>query len=60
MADQAGGLMQFIDPWEITRLVLGIVLVIIGSGLLDHYMKKLSAIIPRSLHGGNVMLLYLG
>lgn len=41
MADQAGGLMQFIDPWEITRLVLGIILVIIGSGLLDHYMKKI-------------------
>ncbi len=41
MADQAGGLMQFIDPGEVIRLIFGIILVIIGSALLDHYMKKL-------------------
>lgn len=40
MADQAGNIIQFVDSWSIIRLVLGVVLILIGSGLLEHYARK--------------------
>lgn len=40
MAGQAGNLMQFVDAGEIWRLATGIVLLLIGTWLLDHYCKK--------------------
>jgi len=40
LADQAGGLMQFVDQWEVIRLVLGIIFIILGAFLLDYYARK--------------------
>lgn len=41
LADQAGTVMQFVDPWSVTRLVLGIILVLVGSGILEHGIRKI-------------------
>lgn len=40
MADQAGNMMSFVDFASVVRLVLGVVFVLIGSGLLDFYAKR--------------------
>lgn len=40
LADQAGNIVQFVDPWLITRLVLGIILILIGSGLLEFCAQR--------------------
>ncbi len=36
-----GALMEFVDMREVVRLAIGIILVIIGAILLEHYAKKL-------------------
>lgn len=41
MADQAGTIMQFIDPWSVTRLVLGVILVLVGSGIMEYGMRRI-------------------
>ncbi len=41
MVGQAGEIMQFVDPWSVTRLVLGSIFILVGSGLLEHYARKL-------------------
>lgn len=41
MADQAGTIMQFIDPWSVTRLVLGVILVLVGSGVMEYGMRRI-------------------
>lgn len=40
MAGNAGNLMQFIDGWEVTRLVLGIVLILVGASILEYKARK--------------------
>lgn len=40
LADQAGTIAQFVDPWSIVRLVGGVVLILLGSGLLEYYARK--------------------
>lgn len=40
LADQAGDIMQFVDIWSIVRLVAGIVLVLIGTSLLERCVRK--------------------
>lgn len=64
MVDQAGNLMEFIDPWGVARLAGGAILVLFGSALLEHCAKnvfgrdreKLAwwdrfALIPRATFG---------
>lgn len=41
MAGQLGGMMEFVDINEVIRLVIGIVFIIIGSALADHFAKKI-------------------
>lgn len=41
MTDQLGGMMEFIDVWEIVRLVAGIVLILIGCAILEHALGKI-------------------
>lgn len=40
LADQAGGLMQFIDVWSIVRLAGGVVLILIGTILLERCVRR--------------------
>lgn len=40
MAGQAGEMMQFVDTGEVVRLILGSVLILLGAGLLEHYVRK--------------------
>jgi len=40
LADQAGNIIQFVDPWSIVRLVAGVIFILIGSALLEHYARK--------------------
>lgn len=40
LADQAGHIAQFVDPWLIVRLVLGIVLILLGAGLLEFCTRR--------------------
>lgn len=40
MAGNAGNLMQFVDGWEVTRLVLGIVLILVGASILEYKARK--------------------
>lgn len=40
MADQAGTIAQFIDPWSITRLVIGVLLILAGSVILECGARK--------------------
>lgn len=41
MAGQLGGMMEFVNIEEIIRLVFGIVFIIVGSALADHFAKKI-------------------
>lgn len=41
MTDQLGGMMEFIDVWEIVRLVAGIVLILVGCVILEHALGKI-------------------
>lgn len=40
MADQVGAMTQFVDMAEVTRLVGGIILLLIGATLLDHFARR--------------------
>lgn len=40
MAGNVGELMDFIDSWGVVRLVAGIVFILIGAGLLEHWVRK--------------------
>ncbi len=40
LAASAGELMQFIDPWSIVRLVLGVLFVLFGSALLERCFRR--------------------
>lgn len=40
MADQTGALMQFVDVWSVARLSLGIIFVMLGSCLLEFYVRR--------------------
>lgn len=40
MAGNAGDLLPFIDVWSIVRLIVGVIFVLIGSGLLEHYARR--------------------
>ena len=40
MLESAGNLTQFVDMGEVTRLIIGIILLIIGCFLLNHYLHK--------------------
>lgn len=44
MAGQAGDLAGLIDAWGIVRLVAGVVLVLIGSIMLEWWMRKIFAV----------------
>ena len=41
MAGQLGGMMEFIDINEVVRLIVGIVFILVGSALADHFAKKI-------------------
>lgn len=41
MADNLGEVAGFVDIWGIVRLVLGVIFILIGSGLLEYYVRKL-------------------
>ncbi len=41
MVEQAGELAEFVDPWGIVRLVCGVIFVIIGTGLMEFFAKRL-------------------
>ncbi len=41
MAGQLGGMMEFTDINEVIRLVFGIVFIIVGAALADHFAKKI-------------------
>ncbi len=40
MASNLGEVASFVDVWGIVRLVLGVIFILIGSGLLEHYVRK--------------------
>lgn len=40
MAGNVGEVAGFVDAWGIVRLVAGVVLILIGSGILEHYVRK--------------------
>lgn len=48
LADQTEGLMEFVDMDAVMRLIFGVVFIIIGTALLDHFMKK---VIGRNTYG---------
>lgn len=41
MAGQLGGMTEFIDMQQVVRLVIGIVLIIVGSALAEHFARKI-------------------
>lgn len=41
MTGQLGGMMEFVNVEEVIRLVFGIVFIIVGSALADHFAKKI-------------------
>lgn len=41
LVDQTGTIMQFVDPWSVTRLVTGVILVIVGAGILEYGMRRI-------------------
>lgn len=41
MAGQLGGIMEFVNIEEVVRLVFGIIFIIVGSALADHFTKKI-------------------
>lgn len=40
MADQARNVMEFVDIWSVVRLVVGVILIMAGSIMLEHYARK--------------------
>ena len=40
MADQVGAMTQFVDMSDIYRLAGGVVLLLIGAGLLEHFLRR--------------------
>lgn len=40
MIDNAGEVASFVDVWGIVRLVLGVIFILIGSGLLEYYVRR--------------------
>jgi len=46
MVDQAGTIASFVDVWSVVRLVIGVVLVVIGSGILEYGASRIFG------HGG--------
>lgn len=40
LADQAGDIMQFVDIWSVVRLAAGVVLVLVGSALLEYCVRR--------------------
>lgn len=40
MIDATGEVAAFVDPWSIARLVIGVILVILGSALLEYYVRR--------------------
>lgn len=40
MADQAGNISQFVDTGELLRLIFGVIFVIVGSGIVEFYVRK--------------------
>ncbi len=49
MAESAGNLIDFVDSDELTRLIAGVIFVLVGSILLEFYMRKLIGRNPRRL-----------
>lgn len=41
MAGQLGGMMEFIDINEVIRLIIGIIFILVGSALADHFARKI-------------------
>lgn len=41
MVDAMGAMTNFVDAGEVTRLVFGIILVLVGTGLLDFWLKRI-------------------
>ena len=41
--------MQFVDIWSVVRLVLGVVCILLGSGLLEHYARRVIGQDPKVL-----------
>ncbi len=41
MASQLGGMMEFIDFSEVIRLVIGIIFILVGCALADHFAKRI-------------------
>lgn len=41
MIDQTGTLTQFIDVWAVIRLALGVVLVLLGSGIIEYGVRRI-------------------
>lgn len=48
MAGNLGEVASFVDVWGIVRLVLGVIFILIGSGMLEYYARKLMG---RDTHG---------
>ncbi len=40
LADSADSLIQFVDIWGIVRLVAGVIFILVGSGLLEYFTRK--------------------
>ncbi len=49
MADQAGNIVQFVDPAEITQLVFGVIFTLVGSVLAEYYIRKIVGRNPKTL-----------
>ncbi len=41
MADQAGGLINFVDIWGIVRLVVGVIFIIVGAIFLEYSARRI-------------------
>lgn len=40
MVEQAGDLTEFVEPWGIVRLVCGVIFILVGTWLIDHFAKR--------------------
>lgn len=49
MVGNAGEVAGFVEVWGIVRLVLGVIFVLIGSGMLEHYVRKFLGREPKAL-----------
>lgn len=47
LVDQAGTIASFVDPWSVTRLALGVVLILIGTGLLERCARRVMGVAPK-------------